>query len=125
MGEQTFFLGLYTTRTKQAGTIALGQRQYMSTLLERFGMEDANPVLLPIDVRSRLRQEGRALAEDLALLYQELVGALLYMSTCTRPDIFFSVGQLSRHVAKQTTDHLMAAKAMLRYLKGTRELALK
>lgn len=124
MGEPTFFLGLHIDRNKQAGTIALGQRQYVSTLLERFGMEEANPVRLPMGVGSRLRQMGEALAEDLAQLYQELVGALLYIATCTRPDISFAVGQLSRHVAKPTTNHLMAAKAVLRYLKGTRELAI-
>jgi len=53
-----------------------------------------------------------------------LVGALLYLATATHPDISFAVGQLSRHVASPTTEHLAAAKRVLRYLKGTSTLAL-
>lgn len=36
MGEPTYFLGLHIDRKHSEGTIKLGQRQYVSTLLERF-----------------------------------------------------------------------------------------
>lgn len=52
------------------------------------------------------------------------MGGLLYLATCTRPDISFAVGQLSRYVDKPTAESLMAAKTVQRYLKGTRTLAL-
>lgn len=124
MGEPTYFLGLHIDRDATTGSIYLGQRQYVATLLERFGLQDANPVRLPMGAGTRLRKDGEVLPKDLKELYQELVGSLLYLSTCTRPDISFAVGQLSRHMAAPTEEHLAAAKTVLRYLKGTANLAL-
>jgi len=52
------------------------------------------------------------------------VGSLLYLATCTRPDISFAVGKLSRHVSAPTQAHWAAAKAVMRYLKGTRDWSI-
>ena len=49
----------------------------------------------------------------------------MYAATATRPDISFAVGVLSKVCTKPTTAHLTAAKRVLRYLKGTLNLALK
>ena len=124
MGEPTFFLGLHIERDAASGTIKVGQRQYVHTLLERFGLEQANPVQLPMSAGTRVTKDGAPLSGELHQTYQELVGALLYLATATHPDISFAVGQLSRHVASPTTEHLAAAKRVLRYLKGTSTLAL-
>lgn len=51
--------------------------------------------------------------------YQELVGALLFLSNTTRPDISFSVSLLSRYMDKPTKNLWNAAKHVLRFLKGT------
>lgn len=119
MGEPTYFLGLHVDRDAGSGSIQLGQRQYVATLLERFRMGEANMVSVPMGAGGHLQTEGEPLPEDLWRFYQELVGALLYLSTCTRPDISFAGGCLSRHVANPTGVHLIAAKKVLRYLKGT------
>jgi len=69
-----------------------------------------------------LRQwEGTLLGPSLATKYQKGVGSLLYLATCTRPDISFSVGKLCRHVSAPTQAHWAAAKAVMRYRKGTRD----
>ncbi|KAE9302609.1 hypothetical protein PF001_g13931 [Phytophthora fragariae] len=52
--------------------------------------------------------------------YRELVGSLMYMATCTRPDLAYAVGQLSRYVQCPTQQHIGAAKRVLRYLVGTK-----
>jgi len=124
MGEPTFFLGLHVERDTERGTLRLGQRQYVHTILERFGLADANPVQLPMGAGDRLTNDGEPLTAELQQTYQELVGALLYLATGTRPDIAYAVGQLSRYVAAPTGQHLAAAKRVLRYLKGTATLAL-
>nr|CCA26838.1 putative polyprotein [Albugo laibachii Nc14] len=51
--------------------------------------------------------------------YRSLVNSLLYISTGTRPDIAFSVCQLSRHLEKPSEEHWNAAIRVLRYLKTT------
>ncbi|KAF4144759.1 putative polyprotein [Phytophthora infestans] len=56
---------------------------------------------------------------------RETIGSLLWISTCTRPDITMAVNYLARFVAAPTTTHWTAVKRILRYLKGTRELKLE
>jgi len=124
MGEPSFFLGLHIVRDTGKGTLQVGQHQYVTTLLERFGLDKANPVRLPMGVSARLTKDGSPLMGALIKTYQELVGSLLYLATGTRPDISFAVGQLTRHVAAPTMEHLAAAKTVLRYLKGTASLGL-
>jgi hypothetical protein len=56
--------------------------------------------------------------------YAQLVGSLLHLSGCTRPDISRAVGALSRHMAHPTAEHWAAAKDLLRYVKGTAALGI-
>lgn len=44
--------------------------------------------------------------------YRELVGSLLYLSVCTRPDIADAVGKLACYMAKPTSAHWGAAKGV-------------
>ena len=50
--------------------------------------------------------------------YHEAIGSLMYLATCTRPDIMFAVSYLSQalnHPAKVDWDKV---KRVFRYLKG-------
>lgn len=49
----------------------------------------------------------------------------MYAATATRPDISFAVGVLSKFNSKPNEAHLTAAKRVIRYLKGTVNVALK
>ena len=124
MGLPTYFLGMHVEHEREAGRLSLGQRQYVTTILERFALADCNPVRLPMGVGVVMQREGATLDVPMATKYQEAVGALLYLETCTRPDISFAVGKLSRHVSAPTQAHWAAAKAVMRYLKGTRTWCL-
>jgi hypothetical protein len=53
-----------------------------------------------------------------ATVYKQMVGCLLYLSVCTRPDITHSVMQLTRHMQSPTDDDMIRAKRVLKYLKG-------
>ena len=52
-----------------------------------------------------------------ATMYRQMIGSLMYLKN-TRPDIFFAMNTL-RHV------HMMVAKHVVRYLKGTVDYGLK
>ncbi|KAG2770671.1 hypothetical protein PC129_g8884 [Phytophthora cactorum] len=65
-------------------------------------------------------QRKQVAANGKTFPYRELVGSLMYLTTCTRPDLAFSVGQLSRYVQNSTQQHIGAAKRVLRYLIGTK-----
>jgi len=57
--------------------------------------------------------------------YQSMVGNLLYAAMATRPDIAQAVSVVSKFNANPSVSHLTAVKRVLRYLKGTVNLALK
>jgi hypothetical protein len=53
-----------------------------------------------------------------------MVGSLMYLVSWTRPDIAFAVSQCARHMSNPGPSHVIAAKRILRYLKGTQDLGL-
>jgi hypothetical protein len=53
-----------------------------------------------------------------ATLYRQIIGSLMYL-TNTRPDIYFVVNTLSQFLVEPRHVHLVAAKHVIRYLKGT------
>ena len=55
--------------------------------------------------------------------FKSLVGSLRYL-ICTRPNILFGVGLLSRNIEVPTMNHLMIAKRILHYMKGTLNFGL-
>ena len=56
--------------------------------------------------------------------YQSAVGSLLYLSTRTRPDIAFAVGNVALFCSNPTKDHWIALKHVMRYLRGTCQFGL-
>jgi hypothetical protein len=52
------------------------------------------------------------------------VGALMYTATMTRPDIAHAAGSLCRYMAAPTTEHMLAAKRVVRYLAGTPSIGI-
>ena len=90
-------------------------------LLTEYKLDDGKPRLVPLSPSVTLaRGEGEPLDTN-AYPYSKLVGSLLYLSVCTRPDISYAVGALSRYMSCPTTVHWQAALGVLRYLSGTRD----
>ena len=48
----------------------------------------------------------------------QLIGSLLKLSVCTRPDISQAVGVLARYMATPSMEHWIAAKGVIRYIAG-------
>ncbi|KAL0402493.1 UNVERIFIED_CONTAM: Retrovirus-related Pol polyprotein from transposon RE1 [Sesamum latifolium] len=80
-------------------------------------MMESNPVTTPIECGVELSKDDGARKID-STIFQSLVGSLRYL-TCTRPDILFVVGLVSRFMENPSEKHMNAAKRILRYLKGT------
>lgn len=84
-------------------------------------MQDCNPAVTPMDYNLRLckaSSEYKATAE-LTHDYQSLVGGIMFAMIATRPDIAFAVTTLSQFSSNPLPEHLVAAKRVLRYLRGT------
>ena len=59
-----------------------------------------------------------------ATLYKKMIGSLMYL-TNTRPNICFVVNTLSQYMVELRHVHLIAAKHVLRYPKGTIDYGLR
>lgn len=56
--------------------------------------------------------------------FREAVGGLIYLTTCTRPDIIYIVNKLSQYFSEPTEEQWITVKHVLEYLKGTNEKQL-
>ena len=56
--------------------------------------------------------------------YASIIGSLRYATDCTRPDIAYAVGVLSRFTSKLSKDHWFAIERVMRYLTGTKNYGL-
>ncbi|XP_061999109.1 secreted RxLR effector protein 161-like [Rosa rugosa] len=56
--------------------------------------------------------------------YARLIGSLMYAQVCTRPDLAYAVGILSRFQSNPGHEHWVAAKKVLRYLQKTKSYLL-
>ena len=56
-------------------------------------------------------------------LFRQLVGSLIYL-IATRPDVSFTVSYISRFMSTPKADHWIAAKRVLRYVRGTLDYGL-
>lgn len=94
-------------------------------ILKRFGINDCNPVSTPVDVSVKLTKEDKDSSEEESNFpCRELVGALTYLAVTTRPDISYAVSNLGQFNNCYGKEHWTAAKRVLRYLKGFRDLGL-
>jgi hypothetical protein len=123
LGESSYFLGMEIERKREEGTIKLTQKRLTGEILSRFGMSEAKERSVPLSQAEKLTKDGDPL-DTSEYPYRELVGSLLYLSVCTRPDIAHAVGALSRYMSSPTIDHWRAATGILRYLAGTREYGI-
>ena len=120
LGQAKFISGIeldFTGSTETKQVITLRQSKYIYEILNRFNMLDCKPVAIPMD-------PGVDISDDTATEitnepYNELIGSLIYLIQCTRPDLSFAVGMLSRHLKTPTRRDWERAKRVLRYLKGT------
>ena len=118
MGPASFFLGMDIHRDRQARKISLGQSRMTMDLLEKYGMTECKTLSTPLSQATKLTKDGEPL-DTTIYGYSQLIGSLMYLSVCTRPDISQAVGALARYMSSPTTTHWQAAKGVLRYVART------
>ena len=123
------FLGVSINYDLQAGLLSFSHGPQIQRLLTRFSMTSCKPASTPAAEYHLARSIALPTEEERSFMtqtpYRQLVGALLFISLVTRPDITFAVHQLARHVTNFRKEHWTAAKRVLRYLKGTENLGLQ
>lgn len=123
LGMVKNYLGIKIEKDKNCDYY-ISQETYIETITERFGLNDAKISKIPLDTRCfKLVKNKKGMNTNNK--FQQLIGALLYVSTHTRPDITASVSILSQRIKNSTETDWNEAKKIIRYLKGTKNLKLK
>ncbi|GKV14655.1 hypothetical protein SLEP1_g25495 [Rubroshorea leprosula] len=115
LGLMSYFLGIEVMQREDG--IFICQKRYASELLRRFHMHNCNPARTLVEVGTKLFKEGDDVRVN-PTFFKQLVGSLRYL-TCTRPDISYGVGLISKFMESPRQSHLQVAKRIMRYLKGT------
>ncbi|CAI7927176.1 unnamed protein product [Closterium sp. NIES-54] len=99
LGELTSYLGLRITRDRAQCTITLTQSHMVHQVLHRFGFTHSSPQSIPLPTSHSLSAPPSDESIEPSGPYPELVGCLMYLMTCTRPDLAYPLSLLARYVA--------------------------
>ncbi|KAG6572596.1 Integrase catalytic core protein [Phytophthora cinnamomi] len=126
LGVVSKFLGIGFEYDKDKGWL-LEQRQAILGMLDKFGLSEASAVRVPIGGEHESDVDGELLPNDGAgspqrptvQTFQSLVGSLLWVARCTRPDIAYAVHRVTRRTHEPRVSDWRLAEKIARYLKGT------
>ena len=121
--EPSKIVGIEINKDPQAITIS--QKLYIQSILKCENMDRANPVGMPLDPNGVLEPNPDGEPGDRSNSYARLLGELQFLANATRPDIAFAVNRLASYTANPSLQHASALKRILRYLSGTRTLAIR
>ena len=99
------------------------QGKYVVEILKRFRMMDCKSMTTLMMMNLKLLGDTTYETVD-ATLYRKMIGSLMYLMN-KRLDICFEVNTLSQYMVEPRHFHLIAAKHVLRYLKGTIDYGLR
>ncbi|GJU73263.1 zinc finger, CCHC-type containing protein [Tanacetum coccineum] len=121
LGEANVILGIKIPQKENR--LMLIQSHYIKKILKSFDSFNCLTVSPPFEVGSKLTyNSARILAQN---KYAKVIGSLMYAMTCTRPDIAYAVGRLSRHTSSPDKEHWDAVNQVFKYLKKTMDYGLE
>ena len=125
LGKLHYCLGISIEQDEERKCLWLHQKQYILNMLEKYSLSNAKVVSTPADVSVQLKKDDGVSNKVDSVTYQSIIGSLLYAAIATRPDIAQAVGVVAKFSSSPNQAHLTAAKRILRYLKGTLNLAIR
>jgi hypothetical protein len=128
IGFPQSILGMKLEYNAKDKIIKLSNEKYIDQILSNHNMSNAHPTSTP-ELQELLGPESCPVMEserrEMQLVpYRKLVGELLYLMNTSRPDIAHAVGTLARFMENPGKKHWNAAKRVLRYLAGTKNIGI-
>ena len=80
--------------------------------MNKFSKDDSGVARTPLDVNLHMfKNKG----ESVSQLEYSRIGSMMYLMSCTRPDIAYMVSKLSRYMSNANDDHWKGIIRVLRY----------
>ena len=131
LGQPKEFLGIKVEEDEKKQRLILSQEKFIINMLKKFGFQNTHPVSTPMVTSQVVNRERKNREQDennLLLvsnrLFREMVGSLLYLANCTRPDMSYAVNVLSRNQIDPSDQEWNMAKRVMQYLSGTKHYGL-
>ena len=126
LGDASYVLGIQILQDRANGILLLSQKTYIDQILKRFNMHSCSfgkALILKGDKFSKAQcpHNNKERDEIKVVPYASLLGSLMYVQVCTRPDIDVVVSVLGRYLSDPGLSHWKAAKKVMRYLQGTKD----
>jgi hypothetical protein len=119
--DVTHFLGLEINRDVKG--VYLGQEAYALNIVQEFG-KNAIPAKSLSGIYHVDTSKDDNVDEATHRWYRAVIGALLYLSTMTRPDLCLSIGILAKHVSSPKEAHVRMANRVLGYVKSNPSIGI-
>ena len=92
-------------------------------------MEDSKKGFLPmLQGKTLSKTQSPATAEEREMMdkipYASAIGSIMYAMLCTRPDVAHAISLTSRYQFDPGSEHWIAVKNILKYLRRTRDMFL-
>jgi hypothetical protein len=79
-------------------------------------------VCTPFDTSMKLYPNTGRVVDQLE--YARVIGCLMYAMTCTRPDIAYAMGKMSKYTSNRSHIHWNVVHKILRYLRRTMDYGI-
>ncbi|RVW86309.1 Retrovirus-related Pol polyprotein from transposon TNT 1-94 [Vitis vinifera] len=94
-------------------------------LNSRFDMKDMGLADVILGIKIKRTSDELILSESVSQVeYSRVIGSLMYLMSCTRPDIAYAVSKLSRYTSNPGAKHWQGIIRVLKYLRFTRDYGL-
>jgi hypothetical protein len=121
LGIPSTFLGCKVLFSQDGG-VKIQQANNVNGLVKQLELDDCKNRSTPMEaIGVDPASDSRPYTDG---LYRSVVGSLLYIQQCTRPDISVAVSMLGQHNENPTVGCFNSAKSVVKYLKGTKNLGL-
>lgn len=121
LGKIKSYVGIDIDYSDDRKKMTLSQEKYIESLALKYDLENRKLYDTPMETNLKLEQAKEL---DDSIMYRNIIGELLYISTGTRPDIAYSVNYLSRYQSCYDKTHYKYAIRILSYLYKTKNLKL-
>jgi hypothetical protein len=115
-----WFLAIKFERNIAEGYYDLSQEQYALSTARVLGLENCNPSRTPEIKDTLSASDGAHTPEELEAAanfpYRRLIGMLLFLCVCCRPDLMHALKVVCQFVTNPGPKHIEAVKQLVRYV---------
>ena len=123
LGEAAYILGMKIYRERSKRLLKLSWLMYIDTILKWFSMKNFKKGYLLIGHEIFLSKKDCPITpqeRERIISYASTVDSIMYAMICTRSDVAYSLGVVSRYQSDPGKNHWKVAKIILKYLRNTK-----